>query len=165
MSLPVNQWWLVALIALGLHSGYMLNRFSNMEEQMELQNQVLSERISLQEAALNSAAAQTAQTAVAQAGEIDALYNSAVAELERLHNSSSSAQKQVPGNTAGASRTQQASSGRSPEQDKAMAQKLLKCEHRLLYEAREHDILATHYNALLSIYNNTRKTLNDNRKD
>ncbi len=42
--------------------------------------------------------------------------------------------------------------------------KLSACETRLLYEAREYDALATHYQTLLSIYNSTRESLHEYRE-
>lgn len=42
--------------------------------------------------------------------------------------------------------------------------KLTACETRLLYEAREYDTLATHYQTLLSIYNSTRESLHEYRE-
>ena len=45
-----------------------------------------------------------------------------------------------------------------------LERKLSTCETRLLYEAREYDALATHYQTLLSIYNSTRESLHEYRE-
>ena len=50
-------------------------------------------------------------------------------------------------------------------QSAKLEQRLTSCESRLLYEAREFDALATHYQTLLSIYNHARESLNEYSKD
>ena len=46
-----------------------------------------------------------------------------------------------------------------------LSKQLRACEARLIYEAKEYDILATHYNALLAIYKRAQEVSNGNGKE
>lgn len=50
-------------------------------------------------------------------------------------------------------------------QSAKLERRLASCESRLLYEAREFDALATHYQTLLSIYDHVKESLDEYSKD
>lgn len=60
--------------------------------------------------------------------------------------------------------SERAAQCRPPKASSGVSAKLLKrlnkCEQRLLYEAKEYDLLAAHYNALLSLYQKAREVNN-----
>lgn len=69
---------------------------------------------------------------------------------------------------------EQAAQSRSPDASARATQvaleRLRRCEQRVLYEAKEYDLLAVHYNALLAIYEKAREVNNgysksEQRKD
>ena len=70
--------------------------------------------------------------------------------------------------------TETAAPSRSPDASARATQvaleRLRRCEQRVLYEAKEYDLLAVHYNALLAIYEKAREVNNgysksEQRKD
>ena len=70
--------------------------------------------------------------------------------------SASASGEQVPTTSNATAAVKQTSSSQSSKASGELSKKLLRCEARLLYEAKEFDILATHYNVLLSTYEQAR---------
>lgn len=85
--------------------------------------------------------------------------------VDRLHHSTadSSGVTSVRGVATPTNRAGNAQTGQPPAKssrlatDALSAKRLEQCKRELLYEAKEYDILATQYNALLRFYNNARK--------
>ena len=79
-------------------------------------------------------------------------------------NSSSSAVLSTDTNTASSLATPPQS--RPPATSSSLCPNALnRCKARVLFEAKEYDILAVHYNALLNLYTTAQESVNDKRKE
>ena len=168
MSFPSGTavWGLLACIALTTHIAGSWLDIRDFKVHMEAQNQALSERVLIQEEALNEALRNSAADAAEQIAQIDAVYVDAVNGINRLHDAAAANfAEPVPAVAAVATGPAEEKTHKAPAGNKRMAAKLLKCEAKTLYLARELDIMATHYNTLLSVYNEARRTSEYGRKN
>lgn len=139
------------------------------------------------EAQIERATEQTSTVLAAQVSKINALYQKATTQERATHDvvthdGALSHADSVPSakrlqcsprednnacistaatSTGGTERTAQS---RSPDASARATQnaleRLRRCEQRVLYEAKEYDLLAVHYNALLAIYEKAREVNN-----
>lgn len=139
------------------------------------------------EAQIERATEQTSTVLAAQVSKINALYQKATTQETATHDVVShddalSRADSVPSakrlqcsprednsaciSTAATSTngTERTTQSRSPDASARAAkdamERLRRCEQRVLYEAKEYDLLAVHYNALLAIYEKAREVNN-----
>lgn len=92
---------------------------------------------------------------------------------DRMQLDPSAPRHDLPNPAAAPSSAQDGAAAQSPRascelyqnQSTKLERRLASCEARLLYEAREFDALATHYQTLLSIYDNVKESLDEYSKD
>lgn len=71
----------------------------------------------------------------------------------------------LPPDTCSAPSLAAAAQNRPPATGASLCQNALnRCKARVLYEAKEYDILAVHYNALLKLYTTAQESVNDKHK-
>lgn len=151
-----NVWLFLLFIAL-VSGGYAyFQSLKDFKNEVLAQSREYSKQTEAKENELKNALLSANQTALHESDNINNRFNDLLRGLERLHGGSSSSAQQVP--TASPVRTGagDTTTAQPLRASGAIHQKLLKCEARLLYEAKEYDILATHYNELLKIYEQAR---------
>lgn len=117
------------------------------------QTQALQVQAERQSNELKHSLSQAQISAVHDIGELNRRFDRLVNERVRIGSASGEQVRTVA--TASAS-VEQASTSKPSRASGELSQKLLRCEARLLYEAKEYDILATHYNVLLQTYEQAR---------
>lgn len=149
------------------------------------------------EAQIERATEQTSTVLAAQVAKINALYQRAATQKPAkhdvvAHDGTLSCADSVPSAkrlqcsprednstcisaaATSTNRTERTAQSRSPDASARATQvaleRLRRCEQRVLYEAKEYDLLAVHYNALLAIYEKAREVNNgysksEQRKD
>ena len=105
---------------------------------------------------LKNALFEATQKARLEASNINGRFDALLRERERVHGSAPNGNQSVPNTAATESGVEHSASVESSRASGAISRKLLKCEARLLYEAKEYDILATHYRVLLQTYEQAR---------
>ncbi len=131
------------------------------KDDMLAQQALVLETVRKQEQQLNDVVMQETSSSIEQADAINSAYLALINEHGMLDHSDSGNQ-QVPAASNTAQSTRPKTPAKSPNTSQTDAIKLRQCQSRLLYEAKEYDILATHYNALLSIYKHAQGVINGN---
>lgn len=129
-----------------------------------LEQQALVQRqIRKQEQALHETVLQVQEQTSTNVNSIDRAY----AELlnERGLFKSDSSNGRVHETAAVTSRPGQTENTKPLAASARLSKQLRACEARLIYEAKEYDILATHYNALLAIYKRAQEVSNGDGKE
>ena len=145
---------LLVIMAASIASWFIYDWSDNrvFKAQIIEQSAAVDALVKVQESALNETVQAVDSAVQSQTVTIDTMYRQYLDDVISLHNSAAGNSQQMPSAASAAGATGQTTPGKSPGKDSRLSQKLLKCESKLLYEAREYDILATHYNALLKIY-------------
>lgn len=124
------------------------------------QSAVNDARIAITERLLTNEQSKIESELNAAVERIDTEYG--IALSHGVHQSTASSHVQVPTDTRAPQSAPADAQGKSPAGSKRVPEvqlenRLSRCQARVLYEAREYDILATHYNALLRLYEQARQ--------
>lgn len=130
-----------------------INELHDFKQSVIEQSKALEAKANIQSKELESSLIQAQTNAQHSISDINRNYNDLLNERVRIGSASGEQVRTVA--TASAS-VEQASTSKPSRASGELSQKLLKCEARLLYEAKEFDILATHYNVLLNTYEQAR---------
>ncbi len=139
----------------------MYTELRDFKDDMLAQQAQLVDLVRKQERQLNDVVIQETSKSTEASDAISRDY-AAIVTKHGLLNYSNSSNEHMPAaaNTAQSARPSKA--GQSSKPSQADAERLRQCRSRLVYEAKEYDILATHYNALLSIYKQAQGVINGN---
>lgn len=130
-----------------------INELHDFKQSVIEQSKALEAKANIQSKELESSLIQAQTNAQHSISDINRNYNDLL--NERMHSTAASGE-QVPTTSSATAAVKQTSSSKSFKASGELSKKLLKCEARLLYEAKEFDILATHYNVLLNTYEQAR---------
>ena len=130
-----------------------VNELHDFKQSVIEQSKALEAKANIQSKELESSLIQAQTNAQHSISDINRNYNELLNERVR---SASASGEQVPATSSTSAAVKQTSSSKSSRASGELSKKLLKCEARLLYEAKEFDILATHYNVLLNAYEQAR---------
>ena len=130
-----------------------INELHDFKQSVIEQSKALEAKANIQSKELESSLIQAQTNAQHSISDINRNYNDLL--NERVHSAAASGE-QVPTASSATTAVKQASSSKPSKASGELSKKLLRCEARLLYEAKEFDILATHYNVLLNTYEQAR---------
>lgn len=130
-----------------------VNELHDFKQSVIEQSKALEAKANIQSKELESSLIQAQINAQHSISDINRNYNELLNERVR---SATASGEQVSATSSASAAVKQASSSKSSKASGELSKKLLRCEARLLYEAREFDILATHYNVLLNTYEQAR---------
>lgn len=130
-----------------------INELYDFKQSVIEQSKALEAKANIQSKELKSSLIQAQTNAQRSISDINRNYNELLNERMR---SAAASGEQVPTTSSATTAVKQTSSSKSSKASGELSKKLLRCEARLLYEAKEFDILATHYNVLLNAYEQAR---------
>ena len=130
-----------------------VNELHDFKQSVLEQSKALEAKANIQSKELESSLIQAQTNAQHSISDINRNYNELLNERVR---SASASGEQMPATSSATAAAKQTSSSKSSKASGELSKKLLRCEARLLYEAKEFDILATHYNVLLNTYEQAR---------
>ena len=130
-----------------------VNELHDFKQSVIEQSKALEAKANIQSKELESSLIQAQTNAQHSISDINRNYNELLNERVR---SASASGEQMPTASSATAAAKQTSSSKSSKASGELSKKLLRCEARLLYEAKEFDILATHYNVLLNTYEQAR---------
>lgn len=130
-----------------------VNELHDFKQSVLEQSKALEAKANIQSKELKSSLIQAQTNAQHSISDINRNYNELLNERVR---SASASGEQMPATSSATAAAKQTSSSKSSKASGELSKKLLRCEARLLYEAKEFDILATHYNVLLNTYEQAR---------
>lgn len=130
-----------------------VNELHDFKQSVLEQSKALEAKANIQSKELESSLIQAQTNAQHSISDINRNYNELLNERVR---SASASGEQMPTASSATAAAKQTSSSKSSKASGELSKKLLRCEARLLYEAKEFDILATHYNVLLNTYEQAR---------
>lgn len=130
-----------------------VNELHDFKQSVIEQSKALEAKANIQSKELESSLIQAQTNAQHSISDINRNYNELLNERVR---SASASGEQMPATSSATAAAKQTSSSKSSKASGELSKKLLRCEARLLYEAKEFDILATHYNVLLNTYEQAR---------
>ncbi|MCK0514102.1 hypothetical protein MXE38_04380 [Anaerobiospirillum sp. NML120448] len=130
-----------------------VNELHDFKQSVIEQSKALEAKANIQSKELESSLIQAQTNAQHSISDINRNYNELLNERVR---SAAASGEQMPAASSATTAVKQTSSSKSSKASGELSKKLLRCEARLLYEAKEFDILATHYNVLLNTYEQAR---------
>lgn len=127
------------------------------------QQALVQKQIRKQEQALHETVLQVQEQTSTDVSSIDRAYTELLNERGLFESDSSNGR--VHETAAATGRSGQTENTKPLATSARLSKQLRACEARLIYEAKEYDILATHYNALLAIYKRAQEVSNGNGKE
>lgn len=149
-------------VSCGLAILFICHLYKHYQDLAQFKSQIIEqsqkhlEQSAAKEDEIKNTILQAHKRALIASDNINNHFNALLSERERVHGITPNSAKQVPSITTTTPRVSTAQNDKSLKASRELSKKLLKCESRLLYEAKEYDILATHYNELLKIYEQAR---------
>ena len=156
MSRFVTSLLWLAVLTLGYRTYTQYQELRLFKSTVLEQTQKHLEQSKAMEYEIKNALFEATQKARLEASNINGRFDALLRERERVHGSAPNGNQSVPNTAATESGVEHSASVESSRASGAISRKLLKCEARLLYEAKEYDILATHYRVLLQTYEQAR---------
>lgn len=153
----------VLLLKLLMSVWSVYTELRSFKDDMLAQQAELVEMVRKQEQQLHDVVIQETTKGVEAVDAINSDYASELAK-HGLLNYSNSSNEHMPAASAAAQSVRPNPTAKSSKSSQADAEQLRQCRSRLLYEAKEYDILATHYNSLLAIYKHAQGVINGNSK-
>ncbi len=132
------------------------------KDEVLAQQAQLSQLVRKQERLINATVLQATEQSAVALDSINADYTALLDERKRMYDDHAADKPGVSSASAASNGASDTTAGRPSQANTRLFERIKRCEARLIYEAKEYDILATHYNALLSIYQKAYEVSNGN---